>query len=159
MVAIRSIVQILAASAVLLSNPALAANVVADLDRIAQTMERAGYQPEQGSSDGERYIKAKLDQYEFLVLPFGCDDTQRNCRSAQFFISFDPERSPSLEAMNAYSRENRWGRIYLDKEGDPALEFDLDLEEGSMSEALFLDNLAYWETVVQAYATFVFGEE
>ncbi len=159
MVAIRALLKILVILSALGGQPALASNVVADVDRIAESLTRAGYNPQLSSNAGERFIKAQLNGYEFLVLPYGCDEAERNCRSVQFFIAFDPANSPSLEAMNAYSRENRWGRVYLDQDGDPALEFDLDLEKGGMSEALFLDNVAYWEAIVQSYAKFVFGKE
>jgi len=158
MVAFRPAVNLLAALAATYAQPAFASNVVADVDHIAHVLEHAGYTPELGSNAGEQFITAKLDDYQFLLLPFGCDDAKRNCRSVQLFIAFDPPKSPSLEAMNAYARENRWGRVYLDKGGDPTLEFDLNLEQGGMSEELFLDNIAYWEAVVQAYAKFVFGE-
>lgn len=139
------------------SAPALATNIVADVDHIAGVLERAGYAPELGTNAGERSITAQANGYKFLVLPLGCDDSRSNCRSVQFFISFNPQSSPSLEALNSYARDNRWGRVYLDKDGDPALEFDLDLERGGMSEELFLDNLAYWEATVDSYAKFVFG--
>lgn len=141
----------------LISTPARSGNIVADVDQIASILERSGYAPEMGTNSGERFITAQTNGYKFLVLPQGCDDTKSNCRTVQFFIAFNPQISPSLEAMNSYARDNRWGRVYLDKDGDPALEFDLDLERGGMSEELFLDNLAYWEATVDAYAKFVFG--
>ena len=153
----RCFAWLMAALFSLTSAPALASNIVADVDHIAGVLERAGYAPELGANAGERFITAQANGYKFLVLPLGCDDNKSNCRSVQFFISFNPQSSPSLEAMNNYARENRWGRIYLDKDGDPALEFDLDLERGGMSEELFLDNLAYWEATIDAYAKFVFG--
>lgn len=154
----RTAIIALAAMFGLNAQPSQASNIVADLDQVAIVMKKAGYQAELGSNLGERFLTAELDGYKFMVLPYGCDDTKRNCKSLQFFIAFNPESSPSLEAINAYARENRWGRVYLDKDGDPALEFDLDLEKGGMSEDLFLDNVAYWEAIVQAYAKFVFGE-
>jgi len=154
----RTAIIALAAMLGLLAQPSRASNIVADLDQVAMTMKKAGYQAELASNLGERYLTAELDGYKFMVLPYGCDESKRNCKSLQFFIAFNPETSPSLEAMNAYARENRWGRVYLDKDGDPALEFDLDLEKGGMSEDLFLDNVAYWEAIVQAFARFVFGQ-
>lgn len=157
---LRSIRRLAAPIAALLSligTPARSSNIVADVDQLASVLERAGYAPEMRTHSGERFITAQTNGYKFMVLPQGCDDTKSNCRSVQFFIAFDPQKSPSLEAINSYARDNRWGRVYLDKDGDPALEFDLDLERGGMSEELFLDNVAYWEAAVGAYAKFVFG--
>jgi len=156
---LRPLIYTITALAAMSALPARAQNVVADLDRIAQVLAQAGYEPKLTKKDDEEFIAAYLDGYEFLILPYGCNESKRECRSIQFFIAFDPPKSPSLEAMNLYARENRWGRIYLDRDGDPAIEFDLDLEKGGMSEELFLDNLSYWATAVQAYAQFVFEKD
>ena len=154
---IRCAAPLVAALFALIGGPAFATNILADVDHIAGVLERAGYAPELGTNAGERFTAARTNGYKFLILPQDCDEARINCRSVQFYIAFNPRQSPSLEAMNAYARDNRWGRIYLDRDGDPALEFDLDLERGGMSEDLFLDNLAYWEAAIQAYAKFVFG--
>lgn len=156
---LRPLFSAVAALALMLGQPAHAENVVADLDRIERLLAEAGYEPKLTANAGEEFIAAYLDGYEFLILPYGCNESKRDCRSIQFFIAFDPPESPGLEAMNAYARENRWGRVYLDQDYDPALEFDLNLEKGGMSEELFLDNLAYWESAVVAYARFVFKKD
>lgn len=149
----------LALSLALAVAPAQARNVTADMAQIAEVMQGAGYNVEVKQAEGESFLSVDMESYRFLLLPFGCDDKGKNCKSVQFFAAFDPASSPSLEAMNAYARENRWGRIYLDKENDPAIEFDLDLEQGGMSPELFLDNVAYWEAVVAGYSKFVFGKD
>ena len=40
----------------------------------------------------------------------------------------------------------RFTRAYLDKEGDPMLAMDVDLDDGGMSAALFIDNIEFWTT-------------
>jgi hypothetical protein len=156
---LRQIVISLGAIAMLSAAPASAKNVVADVDQIAAVMKTDGKQAEIKTAKSERYVSAVAAGYTYAILPFGCDDAGKNCKSVQFFIAFNPDTSPSLEAMNEYARTKRWGRIYLDKDGDPAMEFDLDLEQGGMSEALFLDNVAYWEAIVEGYSKWVFGKE
>lgn len=150
---------IIACLAMVAAAPALAKNVVADVDQIASVMKAAGHKLEIKTADGERYISSETGGYKYALLFFGCDDAKKNCKSVQFYVGFTLKTKPSLDAMNTYAREHRWGRIYLDKDGDPAMEFDVDLEQGGMSDALFLDNVAYWEAIVAAFAKFVFGEE
>jgi hypothetical protein len=41
--------------------------------------------------------------------------------------------------MNLYAARTRWGLSYLDHEGAPTIEMDLDLENGGLSEELFID--------------------
>lgn len=156
---IRNSFLMISAVAALSATPVLARNVTADVDQIAKVMTAAGHSLEVKNNDGERFIMADGSGYKYAILPYGCDDKGKACKSVQFFIAFNPDKSPTLEAMNEYSRDHRWGRVYLDKDGDPALEFDLDLEQGGMTEELFLDNVAYWEAILESYAKFAFEKE
>lgn len=156
---IRLALSLLAALAALSAGPAFAKNVVADIDQIAAVMKAAGHTVEVKTANDEKYLSAEAAGYKYALFSFGCNDKDKECKSVQFFIAFNPDKSPTLEAMNTYAKDNRWGRIYLDKDGDPAMEFDVDLEQGGMSEELFLDNVAYWEAIVEAFSKFVFGKE
>jgi Putative bacterial sensory transduction regulator len=153
----RSLVILLALAGAALASPALAKNVVADIPQIAALLKKDGKTVEIKKVEGEEYIRVTGGGYGYSIFTYGCDDKAKNCKSVQFFVGMNPKVNPTLEAMNTYARENRWGRIYLDKDGDPAMEFDVDLEQGGMSEALFLDNVAYWEAVIDKYGDFVFG--
>jgi hypothetical protein len=53
-----------------------------------------------------------------------------------------------LERINEWNRSQRFGRAYLDKDGDPVIEMDLDLDDGGLSAALFADNLEFWDAVL-----------
>ncbi|MFM5953052.1 MAG: YbjN domain-containing protein [Novosphingobium sp.] len=156
---VRSTLTSLALAAALVAAPALAKNVTADLDQVTEILKGAGYKVEMKDVKGDRFISVDMDDYHFLILPFGCDDKGKACKSVQFFAAFDPPTSPSLDAMNLYARDHRWGRVYLDKDNDPAIEFDVDLEQGGMSPELFLDNVAYWEAIVSAYSKFIFDKD
>ncbi len=110
---VRPVFDAVAALAVMVgqpahANPAPTDNVVADLGRVERLLAKAGYKPRLTTKAGEKFIAADLDGYEFLILPYGCNESKRDCRSIQFFIAFDPPEGPSLEAMNAYAREHRW---------------------------------------------------
>lgn len=142
--------------------PAKAANVVAEPTQIMELMRKAGYTVEQKTVKGDTYLRSSRgkDAYKFNIFFYGCDEnTVRNCKTVQFYAAFSPKAKPTLEALNTYSAENRWGRFYRDKDNDPIIEMDLDLEDGGMSDELFLDNLEYFETVTSKYADFVFKEQ
>jgi hypothetical protein len=146
------------AASMLVAAPA-AANVVADVSQIADLMKRTGYSVEVKATEEDSYIVASRgkDTYSFRVFFFGCDEgTMKNCKSVQFYGGFTPNQKPDLAALNAYARDNRWGRVYQDKEGDPVIEMDVDLEKGGMSEALFLDNVEYFEAVLDEFGEFAF---
>lgn len=156
---IRLTFLILASLGAAAASPALARNVEANVEQIAYVMKAAGHNVEIQSSKTGRFVLVRMESYTFGILPFSCEEAATTCKSVQFFVAFSPQTKPTLDAMNTYARTHRWGRIYLDEEGDPAMEFDLDLEKGGMSAELFLDNIEYWDAVVVAYSKFVFGEE
>lgn len=142
------------AASLFIATPTLAKNVTADLYQIAGVLQDNGYQAKLEGEGNDRSIKTGMAGYTFVILPFSCEDDGTDCKSVQFYTAFDPVKSPTLEEMNSYAAANRFGRIYLDHEGDPAIEMDIDLEAGGMSEALFMDNLAYWEAIMVSFAEF-----
>jgi len=142
------------------SSPALAQYIVADPQIVAIVMQDAGYRAEiEYLSNGDPYIQSTSGGYPFRVFFFGCDAGPPGCDTVQFFAGFRTENSPSLDDMNAYARDNRWGRIYIDVEDDPVIEMDIDLEDGGMSPELFKDNLEYWEFVMARFAEFSFAQD
>ena len=149
----------LGASLMTLATPLAAQNIVADLDQIAGVLQSEGYQAKLVGEGEDRYIKTGRSGYNFLILTYDCDDNGGSCKSVQFYIAFATENKPTLEAMNTYASENRFGRIYLDADRDPVIEMDVDLEAGGMSKELFMDNLAYWEAIMVAFADFAFEHD
>jgi hypothetical protein len=139
------------------ASPAHGRNVVADQEQIRDVLQEAGYRAQLERGEEGRYIISSSGGDTFVVLFYGCDEKDENCKSVQLYAGFDPAISPSLEAMNAYARDNRFGRVYLDNDGDPCIEMDIDLEAGGMSRELFLDNIAYWEAILGGFSEFVFS--
>lgn len=156
---LRPLSALCAALAVLFAGPAYARNVVADAKQIATVLEGKGRTVEIKDTEGSNLVRVSGATYDYSIVIYGCDEARRNCKSIQFYAAYNPKKSPTLKALNAYARDNRWGRFYLDQEDDPVVEFDVDLEQGGMSEALFLDNLEYWETVISVFGDFVFGPD
>mgnify|MGYP000560105888 CR=1 FL=1 len=139
-----------------LGAPLAAKPVTADVAQIAAILQKEGYQAKRAGEVAEPRIETAMSGYQMAIYFYGCDAKGQGCKSVQFYAGFNPDTSPTLEAMNDYARDNRWGRIYLDKEGVAVIEMDVDLEAGGMSEALFLDNMAYWDTILTKFADFVF---
>ena len=122
-------------------------------------MKRNGYTVKVKTDKDGSHIRTSRgkDTYSFSIFFYGCTEgTMNDCKSVQFFSAFSPKTKPTLDALNAYARDNRWGRVYQDKDGDPVIEMDVDLEKGGMSEALFIDNLEYFEAVVGKFGEFAF---
>lgn len=50
-------------------------------------------------------------------------------KSLQFY-AYESDTNTKLETINRWNRDKRYSRSYIDKDGDPVLELDLDLEGG-----------------------------
>ena len=155
----KTIMSAVGAAAFLAATPVAAQNITADLDQIAGVLKEEGYKAKIDEGDGQRWIESAMSGYTYIILPFGCDDAGKDCKSVQFYVAFVPTNKPTLEEMNKYAAENRFGRVYIDDEGDPIIEMDIDLEAGGMSRALFLDNLAYWDSIMVAFGDFAFSKD
>jgi len=98
---------------------------------------------------GDPMISSASGGTTFEVLFYNCTDN-RECATVQFHAGYDVD-DVSLETINAWNASQRFGRAYLDKEGDPILEMDVDLDDGGMSQLLFIDNLEFWETLLPKF--------
>lgn len=138
----------------LAASPALAQQVTAkDPQSVARALLASGYQAEmKKDGEGDPMIMSASSGTKFGVFFYNCTN-HANCATVQFHAGFDtdPGKAPSLEKINAWNRTQRFGRAYLDNEGDPVIEMDIDLDDGGMSQPLFLDNLEFWVSVLAQF--------
>lgn len=158
---IRKLTMAAFASLVVLCSPAVAEPLVkADAQQISAILQQSGYKAKvDKDSTGDPMIESGASGYIFYIYFYGCEKGA-NCTSLQFEASFDPgNRTITLEDINSYNVARRFGTGALDKNGDPVVRMDVDLEAGGMSKELFLDNFAFWETTVARFADMVFSKE
>ena len=143
--------RLIAASAALLAaaSPAAAQNVEAkDPPRLAEAMKAAGYAATLGTDQiGDPMISSAIGDTQFKVLFYNCT-AHRDCATVQFHVGYTPAKKVSLDTINAWNSSQRFGRAYLDRVGDPILQMDVDLDDGGLSRALFVDNLEFWASVL-----------
>lgn len=129
-------------------------NVLAsDPARIAGLLQDAGYRAQlTNDSDGDPMIKSAAAGSDFTIFFFNCTDG-KNCKTIQFFAGFDKAQPMEVDVVNRWNREKRFGKAYLDDEGDPLLEMDLNLDFGGISLNNFRDNLKVWESLLAEFKT------
>jgi len=119
-----------------------------DPQSVVNAMQGAGYMAKLGVDKvGDPKIDSGVSGSKFTVFFYNCTDNKA-CATVQFHAGYDMSTALSLERINEWNRSQRFGRAYLDKEGDPVLEMDLDLDDGGLSAALFVDNLEFWNAVI-----------
>lgn len=77
---------------------------------------------------GDPLVTYKLGGRTVRVYFYDCANA--TCRGLQLSAGFAFEPRPTLVAVNRFNRAHRYGRVYLDEEGDPILESDLGLDGG-----------------------------
>ncbi len=122
-----------------------------DPNSLVSALQEAGYSAKlETDKVGDPLITSAVSGTTFQIFFYNCTDHE-NCATVQFNSGYDLKSAPSLELINEWNRTNRFGRAFLDKESDPILEMDIDLDDGGMSPDLFIDNLEFWAVVLNNF--------
>ncbi|HEX8125539.1 MAG TPA: YbjN domain-containing protein [Allosphingosinicella sp.] len=122
-----------------------------DPGTLVSALQKAGYAAKLGTDKvGDPMITSGVSGTTFQIFFYNCTD-HKKCATVQFHSGYDLKTSVGLEKINDWNSNQRFGRAYLDKEDDPILQMDLDLDDGGVSSALFIDNLEFWGSVMVAF--------
>lgn len=147
----------MAASVALIAATTLPA--VADIDAsseqlIADFLQKEGYQAKlEVLDDGEPVIRSSEAGSDFSIYFYDCTNGT-NCKTIQFFTAYDLDNGMTMDQVNTWNREFRFGKVYLDDENDPFLEMDVNLDYG-VSEGNFLDTLDWWTVVLGRFEEYI----
>jgi Putative bacterial sensory transduction regulator len=121
-----------------------------DPQSVVAALQSGGYKAELGKdSTGDPRIRSAASGSNFVVTFYGCKDN-RDCKTVTFYAGWTGTNT-SLNQINEWNKVKRFSRAYIDKDGDPVMEFDIDLDDGGMSQPLFIDNVQFWEVAIAAF--------
>ena len=119
-----------------------------DPDSVVRALQQGGYAAKLGVDKvGDPMITSGVAGTNFQIFFYNCTD-HKACATVQFHSGYDLTDPVGLERINEWNRSQRFGRAYLDKEDDPILEMDVDLDDGGVSSLLFIDNIEFWASVL-----------
>ncbi|HEX8574006.1 MAG TPA: YbjN domain-containing protein [Allosphingosinicella sp.] len=119
-----------------------------DPGSLVRALQKAGYAAKLGTDKvGDPMITSGVSGTTFQVFFYNCTDNKQ-CATVQIHSGYDLKQPVDLQRINEWNRSQRFGRAYLDKEDDPILEMDIDLDDGGVSELLFIDNIEFWASVL-----------
>ncbi len=98
------------------------------------------------ASDGSPRIQARIDGIKYSVLFYGCDDDGKDCTTIQFW-AFTSAPPNALMAVNNWNRDRRFGKAYIDSDGDVVIEMDVNLLGGVTPKNLD-DTFDWWRIVL-----------
>lgn len=139
-------------------HPALAqgGNVDAsDAAVLAGVLQDLGYRAMLSTdSSGDPLIRSSADGSEFSIFFYGCSSGQA-CKAIQFSKGYDMATGMSLEQVNEWNREYRFGKVYLDDEADPFIEMDVNLDFGGVARENFADTFDWWLVTTREFEAFI----
>lgn len=122
-----------------------------DPQTLVKALQDAGYGAKLGTDKvGDPMITSGVNGTTFQIFFYNCT-AHKACATVQFHSGYDLPKPVTLERVNEWNRGQRFGRGYLDKENDPILEMDVDLDDGGLSPALFIDNIEFWSSILTSF--------
>jgi hypothetical protein len=94
---------------------------------------------------GDPMIEGRIGGQAYTVFFYGCEGGA-NCTSIQFTTYFAGVR-PSADVVSTWNDENRFGTLYLDSDGDLAMDLDVNLF-GGVTRRNLDDTFDWWRVVL-----------
>jgi uncharacterized metal-binding protein len=131
------------------------ANVTADAEQVAAALQKAGYKAQIASDkDGDPTVKSAANGANFTIYFYGCTD-HKACKSIQFTTDYTLKSKITIDKLNEWNATKRWVTAYADKDGNPCLQMDVNLDLAGTSDALFADDVDWWTTMMGSFQKFI----
>jgi hypothetical protein len=134
--------------------PALGQNVIdgSAVDEIVTIAKGYGAATLESQGDGNPRIAGNIKGVPYYVFFMNCTD-KTACEDVNFYAGF-ANIKPTMDALNAWNRDKRFGNAYLDADLDAAIEYDVNLEYGVTRENLDAA-FGVWSVLLEQYTEYV----
>jgi hypothetical protein len=116
-----------------------------DPEKILDIARGFGSAELESDEDGAPVIRGRMDGRRYSVYFYGCEDGT-GCSTIQFWTWVEAPLDP-LGSVNSWNRDFRFGKAYVDGEGDIILEWDVNLWGGVTPRNLD-DTFDWWRGVM-----------
>lgn len=122
---------------------------------VMQAMQDFGLKVTIGTdNDDDPKITSSISDSKFFVYFYGCKDNT-NCASLMFKAGYNLNTGITALKINEWNRKKRFAKAYIDDEGDPFLEMDVNLAYGGADDKNFADTLDWWRLSVEDFEEFI----
>ena len=122
--------------------------------QMRDVLGRAGLPAELQMAPEGPQIGSRIEKQPFNVFFFDCAGAPDiHCREVQFYAGFLIEGMFPTAQINSWNGAHRFGRAYIDQDGNAALEMDVDAV--GTSETQLNDAVLWWKTLVPQFADFL----
>jgi len=130
-------------------------NVTArDPQTVLAALSADGYPGKLSKLDnGRPSIAVKISGLNTYIDFYNCADDMTDCYTLLFSVSLDLDKGTTLEQANKWNSDQITGRVWLDTNNDPTLDFALSTFAG-ISEDTFDQNLKLWDSEIGDFKDF-----
>jgi hypothetical protein len=115
---------------------------------VVDALAAAGYPGKLEKMDsGRSSIAVKISGLNTFIDFYDCADDFTDCYTLLFNVSLDLKDGTTLDDANKWNSDQITGRVWLDKNNDPTLDFAVSTFKG-MSGDTFEQNLKLWDTKI-----------
>ena len=104
-------------------------------------------------SVGDPMVRGRIDGKAYLIYFYGCTEG-KNCRSISFATYWTGTQGVTREKIEEWNQTNRFGYAYLDSDGDPRLDMDVNLFGGDSGKNLD-DTIDWWRVVIKKFDEYI----
>lgn len=99
-------------------------------EQMGAIMQDIGYRAEILKNDqGKRRIRTRIGGWNVTLNFYSCDDKE-DCKSIGLRSFFQNEKKKGAQFANEWNREKRFTKVYIDKDNDVNIEFDILFRNG-----------------------------
>lgn len=106
-------------------------------------------------SAGDPKISGVIDGTRYGIVFYGCENGA-NCTHIQLFAGWS-DAGLTLNDVNRWNRESKFGDAYLDDDGDPWIEMAVNLAHGVTRRNLE-DTFDWWRVILDSFKDAMNGE-
>jgi hypothetical protein len=123
-------------------------------DEVAQVLQAKGYKAEVSKdNEGDPKVTSAADGSNFTVFFYGCEHTAR-CTSLTLQSGFHLEGGMTMDRINAWNKDNRFLKGWLDNVNDPYVEMDIAVGHGFLTETL-ASNIDTWAALLPDFKKYI----
>lgn len=100
-------------------------------------------------SQGDPKISGRIDGVAYSIFFYGCEDGE-NCKSIQFKAGWSGVGNFTAKTASEWNLKKRFGAAYLDSDGDPGLQWDVNLFAGVTINNID-DTFDWWSIVLKEF--------
>ena len=137
-----------------LAGPAAAQSIVdgSKVDDIVSIARSYGAAELEKRDNGDPRIAGQIDGLTYQVFFMNCT-ADKGCEDINFYAGFT-DTKPTMDALNDWNRNKRFGNAYLDSDLDAVIEYDVNLEYGVTRENLEAA-FGLWSRLLGDFATYI----